>query len=214
MDLADQLRRYLLWRDTGYLSSNGRCFDIGNATSSQLARFARTGEPIDPRPDEEAAANGSLMRLAAVPIRWHDDVAEAAERAAESSRTTHPATRPVDACRVLGAMTAALIAGTSAEEVLSPDFWHLGDASPPDRSGCTRLVAEQGATCHSRDRVLRRRARGRDLGRRRCRQTSATPFFVPPTSATTQTRPPPSPVSSPAPAGVHPGSRTGGGARS
>ena len=32
MDLADQLRRYLLWKDDGYLSSNGRCFDIGNTT--------------------------------------------------------------------------------------------------------------------------------------------------------------------------------------
>lgn len=42
LDLEDQLRRYLLWRDTGYLSSNGRCFDIGTTTSSQLERFRRT----------------------------------------------------------------------------------------------------------------------------------------------------------------------------
>src|SRR4051812_15697947 len=31
-DSADQLRRYVLWRDAGYLSSNGRCFDIGTTT--------------------------------------------------------------------------------------------------------------------------------------------------------------------------------------
>ena len=48
-------------------------------------------------------------RLAPVPIRWHADPAEAAEASAESSRTTHAADRPVDACRVLGAMTAALV---------------------------------------------------------------------------------------------------------
>jgi ADP-ribosyl-[dinitrogen reductase] hydrolase len=130
MDLADQLRRYLLWRENAYLSSNGKLFDIGSTTTSQLSRFARTGEPVDPHPNEEAAANGSLMRLAAVPIRWHGDVAETAERAAESSRTTHPATRPVDACRVLGAMTAAMIAGASAEDVLSPGFWGLGELHP------------------------------------------------------------------------------------
>ncbi len=109
LDLGVQLRRYLLWADAGYLSSNGRCFDIGNTTSSQLERFRRTGESIDPHPDEESAANGSLMRLAAVPIRWHADPAIAAEHAGESSRTTHPASRPVDACRLMGAMISALI---------------------------------------------------------------------------------------------------------
>jgi ADP-ribosyl-[dinitrogen reductase] hydrolase len=130
MDLADQLRRYVLWWRTGYLSSTGRCFDIGNATRGELSRFEQTVEAVNPMPDEEAAANGSLMRLAPVAIRWHRDVAEATELAAESSRSTHAATRPVDACRVLGAMTAALIAGAPADEVLAPEFWRLGSLHP------------------------------------------------------------------------------------
>ncbi|MFZ6005779.1 MAG: ADP-ribosylglycohydrolase family protein [Actinomycetota bacterium] len=130
MDLADQLRRYLLWRDHGYLSSTDRCFDIGGTTTTQLSRFKRTGAPIDPDVDEESAANGSLMRLAPVAIRWHTDPAEAAERSAESSRSTHPASRPVDACRVLGAMTAALINGTSADEVFDTGFWRWGALHP------------------------------------------------------------------------------------
>jgi ADP-ribosylglycohydrolase len=126
LDLADQLRRYVLWRKTGYLASNGRCFDIGAATSQQLRRFERTGESVDPRPDQEQAANGSLMRLAAVPIKWWQDPAEAAAFSAESSRTTHAAQRPVDACRALGAMIAALIAGEDAEAVFAPEFWRWG----------------------------------------------------------------------------------------
>jgi ADP-ribosylglycohydrolase len=130
MDLTDQLRRYVAWRRDGYLSSTGRCFDIGNTTSRQLSRFERTGEAIDPDPDPDAAANGSLMRLAPVPIRWHADPGEAAERSAESSRTTHAADRPVDACRVLGAMTAALIAGEPAEWVFDPSFWQWGPLDP------------------------------------------------------------------------------------
>ncbi|MBK5223764.1 MAG: ADP-ribosylglycohydrolase family protein [Acidimicrobiia bacterium] len=127
MDLADQMRRYSLWRTDGHLSSNGHCFDIGNTVSSQLRRFARTGEPIDPAPDEESAANGSLMRLAPVPIRWHTDPADAAERSAESSRPTHAATRPVDACRLMGAMLSALIGGQPSDQVFAPDFWKFGD---------------------------------------------------------------------------------------
>jgi len=130
LDLEDQLRRYLLWKDSGYLSSNGRCFDIGTTTRTQLERFRRTGDAIDPRPDEEAAANGSLMRLAAVPIRWHADPATAAERSGESSRTTHAARRPVDACRLMGAMVSALIGGMAFEDVVAPSFWQWGDLHP------------------------------------------------------------------------------------
>lgn len=130
MDLADQLRRYVSWRRDGYWSSTGTCFDIGGTTSSALARFERTGAVVDEWIDEEAAANGSLMRLAPIPIRWNKDLGEAAEKAAESSRPTHPAERPVDACRVYAVMIAALIQGVSAEEVLDGKFWQLGPLEP------------------------------------------------------------------------------------
>lgn len=131
MDLSDQLRRFLLWKDDGYLSSTGRCFDIGNTTSTQLERFRHTGDPIDPEPNEAAAANGSLMRLAPVPIRWHSDPAVAAARSAQSSRTTHPARRPVDTCRLLGAMVSALVNGASFDDVTAPTFW-VGDDLHPE----------------------------------------------------------------------------------
>ena len=130
MDLADQMRRYGLWNDRGHLSSTGRRFDIGVTVSTQLARFARTGEPIEPHVDQEAAANGSLMRLAPVPIRWHSDPGEAAERSGESSRPTHAADRPVDACRLMGAMIAALIGGTPWADVSGPSFWQWGELHP------------------------------------------------------------------------------------
>ncbi len=130
LDPADQLRRYVLWRQKGYLSSTDRCFDIGGTTSGALSRFEHTGAVTDARINDDAAANGSLMRLAGVPIRWHRSVDEAADRSGESSRTTHPAARPVDTCRVLGAMTAALIAGTSADDVLVPGFWRYGALHP------------------------------------------------------------------------------------
>lgn len=125
-DPIDQLRRYVQWYRDGYFSPKGWCFDIGGTTRKQLERFERSGEPIDPEVDQYAAANGSLMRLAGVPIRWHTSVQEAAEWSARSSMTTHPARMPVDACRVLGAMTAALIQGRPADEVLSGDFWQFG----------------------------------------------------------------------------------------
>ena len=36
-DAADQMDRYCRWRDDGYLSSNGVCFDIGGTVSAALA---------------------------------------------------------------------------------------------------------------------------------------------------------------------------------
>ncbi len=129
-DATDQLERYVRWWKDGYLSSTGECFDIGTTTQSQLARFLRTGEPQDPRIDEEAAANGSLMRLAPVAIRWSHAPEEVNEKAAASSRTTHPASRPVDACKLLAAMTAALIRGENPDTVFAAEFWHDGSLHP------------------------------------------------------------------------------------
>lgn len=130
LDPADQMQRYVRWWREGYWSSTGECFDIGTTTAAALARFVATGEALDTPPDESRAANGSLMRLAAVPIRWHRDVAEAARRSGDSSRTTHGATRPVDTCRVMGAMIAALITGAPWHDVASADFWRYGDLHP------------------------------------------------------------------------------------
>lgn len=130
LDPADQLSRYVNWWRDGYWSSTGECFDIGITTRSALSRFDRHGTVVDPVVDEDAAANGSLMRLASVPIRWHFDVALAAQRSGESSRTTHPAQRPVDACRLYGAMIAATISGQRIEEVLDPAFWRFGELHP------------------------------------------------------------------------------------
>lgn len=134
LDPADQLRRYVAWRSEGYWSSTGTCFDIGTTTSAALSRFERTGAIVDSHIDDDSAANGSLMRLAAVPIRWHTDIADAADRSAVSSRTTHPARRPVDACRLMGAMIAALVQGADAADVLAPGFWQWGDLDPSIRA--------------------------------------------------------------------------------
>jgi len=37
-DATDQMYRYLKWRDEGYFSSTGRCFDIGGTTHEALRK--------------------------------------------------------------------------------------------------------------------------------------------------------------------------------
>ena len=101
LDARDQMERYCRWAEGGYLSSTGSCFDIGSTTASALERFRRTGAPFAGSTESRAAGNGSIMRLAPIPMFFFPDV-EAAERyGAESSRTTHGARECVDACRLL-----------------------------------------------------------------------------------------------------------------
>lgn len=129
-DPVDQLERYVRWWRDGHLSSTGSCFDIGIQTQTALASFERTRSPEPAPPDPEKAGNGSIMRLAPVPIAYARNMDAAVEYSGRSSRTTHPAPRPVDACRYLGALIAGAIGGVRKDELLSRSFWRWGELQP------------------------------------------------------------------------------------
>jgi ADP-ribosyl-[dinitrogen reductase] hydrolase len=121
-DPLDQLRRYVRWYREGHLSSRGRCFDIGLTVSSALRRFEQTGDPYCGSTDPFSAGNGSIMRLAPVPLFFARDPRAAVARAADSSRTTHGAEEAVDACRYLAALIVGALHGASKEELLSDRY--------------------------------------------------------------------------------------------
>ena len=117
-----QMRRYVRWRDEGHLSSNGRCFDIGGTVSAALGRFQRTGDPLAGSTDPHSAGNGSIMRLAPVPLFYAADALQAIAMSGESSRTTHGATACIDACRFLGGLIAGALRGEAKETLLAPFY--------------------------------------------------------------------------------------------
>jgi len=82
-DPRDQLERYTRWANHGHLSSNGRVFDIGSTVQTALAQFARTHEPFCGSSDPWSAGNGSLMRLAPVPLFYLERPQEAIECSGE-----------------------------------------------------------------------------------------------------------------------------------
>jgi ADP-ribosyl-[dinitrogen reductase] hydrolase len=129
-DPRDQMERYLRWWREGHLASNGRCFDIGTTVSAALRRFEQTGQPFAGATHPDAAANGSIMRLAPVPLAYARDVEQAIDYSAESSRTTHAAARPVDACRYLGALIASSVHGAAKDRLLDDAFWRWGELDP------------------------------------------------------------------------------------
>ncbi len=116
---VDQMRRYVRWFREGHLSSNGRCFDIGGTTSAALRKFEKTGEPYSGSTHPRSAGNGSIMRLAPVPLFFTANALKAIEMSGNSSRTTHGAATAVDACRYLSGLIVGAVNGAQKEELLS-----------------------------------------------------------------------------------------------
>lgn len=117
-DPVDQLQRYVRWWREGHWSSTGRCFDIGMTTRCALAAFQAGGEPFCGSTHERSAGNGSIMRLAPVPMRFARQPAEAIHLAGESSRTTHGARACVDACRLFADLIVCALGGIDKQSLL------------------------------------------------------------------------------------------------
>ncbi|MBI1927735.1 ADP-ribosylglycohydrolase family protein [Candidatus Poribacteria bacterium] len=135
-DPTDQLKRYLRWYREGYLSSTDRCFDIGNTVRAALLRFETTNAPYCGSTAPMSAGNGSIMRLAPVPLFYARTPREAIEKSGDSSRTTHGAAACVDACRYLGALLVGAVNGATKTELLAecyspiPSYWEENPLVP------------------------------------------------------------------------------------
>ena len=135
-DPRDQMKRYLRWWKEGHLSHSGNCFDIGNTTRKALSQFEITQDPFSGSSDSFAAGNGSIMRLAPVPMFYAREPELAIMKSAESSRTTHGANEAIDACKYLGAIIAGAINGATKDELLSErycpidDYWENNPLTP------------------------------------------------------------------------------------
>lgn len=129
-DAVDQMNRYCNWRSVGYMSSNGRCFDIGITVSSALSRYLASGDPFAGSPDPRSAGNGALMRLAPIPMFFAADAQATWHFAGESTRTTHGAAQAIACSRLFAWMLREALAGTPRDAILSPRCPHpLGDAA-------------------------------------------------------------------------------------
>lgn len=121
-DPHDQMTRYVRWWREGYWSSTGSCFDIGNTIRDALRRFVDTNDPHAGSTDPKTAGNGSLMRLAPIPLCFAATPPEAVRLAAESSKTTHATVEAVDACRYFSALIVAALHGYAKQDLLGPRF--------------------------------------------------------------------------------------------
>ena len=117
-----------------------------------LAGFERHSEPWSGSTDERSAGNGSIMRLAPVPLFFAHDREAAIARAADSSRTTHGAREAVDGCRYVAALIVSALQGRSKEDLTStlftpvPELWKR----EPSRGHTGEMARQAGAPRHAR----------------------------------------------------------------
>ena len=97
-----------------------------------------------------SAGNGSIMRLAPVPLFFAPNPGVAIARAGDSSKTTHGVNDAVDACRYLAALILGALEGRSKTELLEPLFtplrglWNDEPLSP-------NITEIAGGTFHRRE---------------------------------------------------------------
>jgi ADP-ribosyl-[dinitrogen reductase] hydrolase len=122
-DAADQMTRYLNWYKWGYFSSTGVCFDIGMTTARALDTYSVTGNPFAGSTNAATAGNGSLMRLAPIPLFFYPDFDQTIHFAGESSRTTHAAAEAIECCKLMASLLFQILSGKPKEALFDPSCY-------------------------------------------------------------------------------------------
>jgi ADP-ribosyl-[dinitrogen reductase] hydrolase len=148
-DGYDQLVRYKRWFRDGYMSSTGKCFDIGSATRQAIVEFENRQDQYAQKLNktipkhsldktiaenlshidfdvkcgsQTAAGNGPLMRLAPIPLFYFRSETDAIQNAAHSAILTHGDNKASDACRFYAALIHQAINGIPKATLLDAKF--------------------------------------------------------------------------------------------
>lgn len=138
-----QMNLYRRWYETGYLSSTGECFDIGMTVRHALNKFVSDFDQTDTNKltdfqayygntSNNASGNGSLMRLAPVPLLFCHHPLRAMSEAVNSSKTTHGSQLCLDCCRMYTALIIGCLEGTTKEQLLNADQIYVPTGLPHD----------------------------------------------------------------------------------
>jgi len=151
-DSYDQFERYRRWYKNGYMSSTGKCFDIGKSTREAITKFESCREDIRSRliahnknlddkildsmieerirKDQidlkygtpDSAGNGPLMRLGPISC-FFKSCNDVINCIDEATKLTHGDPRAIDACRFYAGLIWHAINGRSKEEILHENFY-------------------------------------------------------------------------------------------
>lgn len=117
-DPKDQMEKYLEWLDNGYMSATGQAIGLGMTIDESLNKYRLTGNPFCGSTDPLTAGNGTIMKLAPVPMYYHPDHEAAVRYSIESCKTTHKAQEVLDAASAMASILCYLFDGKDKSEAL------------------------------------------------------------------------------------------------
>lgn len=117
-DPLDQLDKYVQWWNRGYMSSTGRCFDIGNTTRVALQSFVDDKRPFPGPTEDWASGNGALMRLAPAVLAAYPDIDEILFYAEDATKTTHGSEKAIECSLLMADILASILDGYPKAELL------------------------------------------------------------------------------------------------
>ena len=132
MDAKDQMDRYLRWVNEGYMSCTGKAVGIGQTVLRSLVRYHKTQDPYQGSTSPKHAGNGCIMRLAPVPIFYHDDAEKAVLNALDSARTTHASPQALQTTAYFAGLIWGALNSVSKDELLQPYYTPMSDLSFTD----------------------------------------------------------------------------------
>lgn len=127
-DPKDMRLRFLLWWRLGYNNAFGNDVEraesygcnsvgLGGNISESFDEFASRRTDYTTAGDLSTSGNGSIMRLAPVPVFFAPDVDAAMRFSYLSSKTTHQGDEAAECCRLLAALICAAIAAPAERGV-------------------------------------------------------------------------------------------------
>ncbi|ERL46936.1 monoamine oxidase protein [Candidatus Micropelagos thuwalensis] len=124
LDRKHLLQEFCEWMENGKYSSTGKSVGIGQNTFWTLNEFRRSGVLEAASQNNKSDGNGSLMRLAPVPVLFSNDKPKALKIAIEQSFTTHSSNVAAEACAFACNIIVDLINGKTWDSAI--------DATPND----------------------------------------------------------------------------------
>jgi ADP-ribosylglycohydrolase len=156
-DAIDLRRRFHLWWNYGYCNAFGKdekrgekgSVGLGGNISLSLREFAHfiNKEKNAPEETEEGdintSGNGSIMRNAAVPIYYKDNLTDALLYAAKQSKTTHQGTEAYECCRLLSyvVIKAMKNPGSTGKTILEDLYEFQADSETIKTAKDTSLIS-------------------------------------------------------------------------
>jgi len=122
-DPFDLRVRFLNWWYFGYRNAFGsfkglrRSIGLGGCIGMSFSEFLQEKSEYTIAGDHMTSGNGSIMRLAAVPVCYHDQLEKALDVAYKQSKTTHQGDEAAECCRL---MTQIIVELIHADNALSP----------------------------------------------------------------------------------------------